>query len=430
MNMSAASATHQTERVLAMTLLQLTVILLSARVMHVLARRVGQPGVVGEILAGLMLGPCVLGALCPGFVQSLFGATPPLPMTILSQIGLILLMFQIGTEFRLDLLRGARDRRAVVGVALASVTVPLLTGLATGWMSAEALAPKVNPLAYSLFVGTALAITAVPVLGRILRELDLGRTQVGAVSLAAAAINDVVGWSLLAGISAFTTASFSWLQTGLQLGGIVALFVFAITAGRPLCAALVRRLPPSEGELSPNLLVIALAVVFCAGIATYELGVFVIFGGFLVGVLFHDQSSLVKAWDHQVGRFVEVFFLPIFFTLSGLRADISGFSSGHEWVWFGVLLACAVASKTLPAYLAARAFGLAQRDAASVGVLMNTRGLMELIVLNVGYDLGVLPKNAFSMLTIVAILTNLMTTPLLRWLRGRRAVSPLATAKA
>lgn len=419
MNMTTASAVHQTEHVLAMTLLQLIVILLAARAMHVLARCWGQPGVVGEIVAGLMLGPSVLGVLFPDAVQALFGSTPSLPMSILSQIGLILLMFQIGAEFRLDHLREARNRRAALGVAAACIVVPLFAGIAAGWASAPALAPQINPVAYSLFVGTALAITAVPVLGRILRDLDLGRTRIGAVALAAAATNDVIGWALLAGISAFAAAQFSWADSGLQLAGIVLLLAFAYVAGRPACAALVRRFPPVGGVLSPSLLVAVLAMIFCAGIATYQLGIFVVFGGFLVGMLFHDHPGVVRAWDQQVGRFVEAFFLPVFFTLTGLRTDVSGFSSGEEWMWLGVLLSCAVLAKVAPAYLAARSCGLAHRDAASVGVLMNTRGLMELVVLNVGYDLGVVPKSVFSMLVIVAVVTTVMTAPLLRRLLGR-----------
>lgn len=410
----AEISTHGAEHIFALILLQLAVILPAARLLHVLARRLRQPGVIGEIIAGIVLGPSMLGAWFPEVFHTLFAPATMLPMSIISQLGLLLLMFQIGSDFRLDALSDERNRRAVLAIASVSIVVPLVAGGVIGWLSAAALAPGKNPAVYSLFVGTALAITAVPVLGRIMRDFNLARTEVGAVAMGAAATNDVAGWTLLAAISAFATARFSIGQTGLQLGGIALLLAVALYAGRPFVHALVKRLQgPADDTLSPAMMMTILALIFCVGLATASLGIFAAFGGFLVGMLFHREQHVVAAWERQVGRFVDALFLPIFFTFTGLRTDIAGLTSGSDWAWLIALTACAIGAKIVPVYVAARRSGLGPETSRTLGVMMNTRGLMELVVLNVGRDLGVIPTNVFSMLVIVAVVTTLMTAPLL-----------------
>src|SRR5580658_547084 len=207
--MPVQSSVHQTENLLFLTLLQLTVMIAAARVGNQLLRRFGQPGVIGEILAGLILGPSLFGHFFPGAAVFLFGATASTPITIISQIGLVLLMFQIGIDFEFAHLTRAKNRNGMMGIAAASVGIPFALGFGIGRVSAPFLAPHIDPLTYSLFVGVGVAKTAVPILGRILREFDLTQTEVGVVAISAAAANDVIGWVMLAGISAYAAGHFS-----------------------------------------------------------------------------------------------------------------------------------------------------------------------------------------------------------------------------
>lgn len=412
--MQAQATTYQSESLLFATLLQLAVIVVVARLANVGLRRLGQPGVVGEMLAGLLLGPSLLGYVFPGLSAHLFAKSTDVPVGIISQIGLILLMFQIGSDFEFGHLGERRNRSSVLSIAAASVTVPLLLGGLVGWLSAPVLAPQVNRITYCLFLAVAMAITAVPVLGRILRELDLTRTRLGVVAITAAAINDVVGWILLAIIAAAATSSFSFWGTAVQLGGIGLFGLLLWWAGRPAADHLLRHHPVADGNVSPVLMSIVLALLFCCAMCTYALGIFAIFGGFAAGLLFHRKRAFVEAWRRQVGQFVLVFFLPIFFTYSGLRTNVLGVSTVAEWEWCIVLVSVACIAKIVPVYFAARHAGSAPADAISYGVLMNTRGLMELIVLNIGYELGYLPQPVFTMMVLMAIVSTFMTVPLMR----------------
>ncbi|QUT06276.1 cation:proton antiporter [Sphingobium phenoxybenzoativorans] len=405
---------HQTEQLLFTVLLQLIVMIGAARLMHSLFRRMGQPGVVGEIVAGLLLGPSLFGHFFPGASLALFGAKPEPAITILSQIGLILLMFQIGSEFEYGRLRLPRLRQTTLFVAATSILAPFAVGFGIGRLSAATLAPGIDPLVYSLFCGVAVAITAVPILGRILKEYGLTQTDVGIIAISAAAVNDVVGWVLLACISAFATAQLSGQYLLTHLGGLL-VFIFALRfLAAPLADRLVARFPVRDGHIPPNLLAILLAIMFALAICTYALGIFAIFGGFAAGLLFHRHRALVEAWHNQVGQFVLVFFLPIFFTFTGLRTNLLGLTSGPELFWLAAVCLAAIAAKVVPVYLAGRANGLPHRDSMMLGTLMNTRALMELIVLNIGYDLGFLPKSMFTILVVMAVVTTVMTGPILR----------------
>lgn len=408
------ASVHQTEHLLFTVLLQLIVMIAAARFMHTLFRRIGQPGVVGEIVAGLLLGPSFFGHFFPDLAVALFGAKPDAAISVLSQIGLILLMFQIGSGFEFDRLRAPHLRSTVLVIALVSVAVPLGVGFGAGHLSARTLAPGIDPTIYSLFCGVAMAITAVPVLGRILGEYGLEKTDLGLIAISAAALNDVAGWVLLAGISAFAAAQLSggylaWHLGGLALLALVLRFVLA-----PLVDRLMAWFPVKDGQIPPNLLALLLCLMFGLAIATFTLGIFAIFGGFAAGLLCHRHRDFVAAWHTQVGRFVLVFFLPVFFTFTGLRTNLLGLSSGPELFWLFAACLLAIVAKVAPVYVAARATGMAHRDSLLLGSFMNTRGLMELIVLNVGYDLGFLPHSMFTILVIMAIVTTVMTGPILR----------------
>ena len=413
------SSVHQTENLLFFILLQLIVMIAAARAGNRILRRFSQPGVVGEIIAGLLLGPSLFGHFFPTASVTLFGSTASTPITIISQIGLVLLMFQIGTDFEFGLLRQARNRRGTLGIAIASITVPCMLGFAIGELSARALAPAANALTYSLFCGVGLAITAVPILGRILREFDLTDTDIGVVAISAAAVNDVVGWILLAAISAYASAHFSTRSVLLQVAGVVLLGVLAWLVVRPLTRWLLRKMPVTQGSVPPDLMTIVLCLIFVMGICTYKLGIFTIFGGFLAGLLFHQNRQFVDAWRAQVGKFVLVFFLPVFFTYTGLRTNVLGLAGESDWLWLCLILGGAILGKVVPVYLAGRSCGFDRNESLILGSLMNTRALMELIVLNIGYDLGFIPPKAFTMFVIMAVVTTVMTGPLLRFLLPR-----------
>lgn len=421
---------HQTEETLVVVLAQLIVIVLAARLAGNTAVAVRQPRAVGEIVAGLLLGPSLFGALLPGVSASLFTDAAAGPMLVLSQIGLILLMFQIGSDFEFAHLQGAVNRRAVVLITSFSVLAPLIAGFAFGWISAPRLAPDIPALPYSLFVSIAFAITAVPILGRILREYQMTRTPTGVIAISAAAGNDAIGWLLLAAVAAFASAGELSIASALQLGGLGALLGLFWFAGRPLVRALVDKFPLIDGEIPPVLVTITLALIFAAGIATQKLGIFTIFGGFLLGLLFHAYTDFVAAWRRQVGQFVLVFFLPIFFTYTGLRTNVLGLTTTEDWAWCAAIFAGAVASKVAPVYIAARLAGLSRSDAQLIGVLMNTRALMELIVLNIGLNLGFIPQDVFTMLVIMAIATTVMTGPLLQYLHRRDGRAPIVLIDA
>jgi Kef-type K+ transport system membrane component KefB len=405
---------HETEVLLFTTLLQLIVMVGAARYMHTVFRRMGQPGVIGEIFAGLLLGPSFFGHFFPQLSLAMFGAHASAPITIISQIGLIFLMFQIGMDFQFAHLTTQRNRRAVIGVTIVSVGMPLALGFALGALSAAALAPGIDPVRFSLFLGLGLAITAVPILGRILRQFGLTHTEVGVVAISSAAINDVIGWLLLSVVSAYAAATLSTLHVMMQLGGLLGLVAVLWFLLRPLVAFLMRRYPSHNGEINPNLMAIVVCLMFALGICTYRLGIFAIFGGFAGGILFHNYPEFVEAWRKQVGRFVLVFFLPVFFTYTGLRTNVLGLTSLADWQWLAVILSTAILGKTIPVYFMGRACGFDRSQSAILGVLMNTRALMELIVINIAFDLGLIPQKVFTMLVIMAVVTTLMAGPLLK----------------
>src|SRR5271170_1050521 len=345
-----STSTSQSENLLFFTLLQLVVMIGAARYLHTVFRRLGQPGVIGEIFAGLLLGPSLIGHFFPQVSHALFGEHASTPITIISQIGLILLMFQIGMDFEFAHLSSRRNRRATIAVTIVSVGVPLAVGVLLGHLSAPILAPGIEPVRYSLFLGLGLAITAVPILGRILRQYGLTQTEIGVVAISAAAVNDVIGWLLLSAVSAYAASTFSGTHVFIQYAGLLAFSAVLWFVLRPLAARLVARFPSRAGEVNPNLMAVVICLIFLLGACTYQLGIFAIFGGFAGGVLFHSHKKFVEAWRSQVGRFVLVFFLPVFFTYTGLRTNVLGLSTVTDWQWLAIILSAAILSKIVPVY--------------------------------------------------------------------------------
>lgn len=419
---AAASGVHATEHLLFFTLLQLSIIVLAARAGGGLARRVGQSVAVGEIITGILLGPSLFGALAPEAFAWVFRSTPPQPLTILSQVGLLLLMFQIGLEFDFAHLTERRNRRAVLAVSIAGLVAPFGLGLVFAHLAPASLVVTPDRLGFSLFVATAFSITALPILGRIMIEFELTRSPLGVIAISAAAVNDVVGWLLLALVTAMSTAALVPSEMLLRVLGVVAFGAVCWWGVRPLLERFVesqmaQMASGGTRQMPSALMGVLIAAIFLAGMTTYTLGIFAIFGGFMMGVLLHRQVEFVALWNDKVGAFVNVFFLPVFFTFTGLRTDIGSLSSGSAWGWCALLVALATLGKFGACWLAARWSGLGPLESRIVGVMMNTRALMELIIINVGYDLGVIGREVFTMLVLMAIFSTVITTPALRrWL--------------
>jgi Kef-type K+ transport system membrane component KefB len=414
---SAQGGVQTTEHILFFTLVQLAVIIIAARVAGYLARRVGQPRAVGEIVAGLLLGPSLFGLVAPETFQLIFRSTDTTPISVMSQIGLIMLMFQVGLEFDFSQLKSPENKRAVGFISVLGIALPFVLGMTFGYGSAPHLAVGISVPEYALFIATAFSITAVPILGRIMMEFDLTRTRIGVITISSAAVNDAVGWMLLAFISAAVTAHFSVAGMLAQLGLLSLYVIVCLYAVRQVLRFIVRRFEFNHQALPQDLMAILLVIVFTSAMLTSKLGIFAIFGGFMMGVLLHDQRELVEAWKNKVADLVTVFFLPIFFTYTGLRTDIGGLETAELWLWCAVLVFLAVLGKFGGCYVGARLAGLERPEARNIAIMMNTRALMERVVVTVGFELGVIPGQVFTMLVLMAIVSTIMTAPGLRaWL--------------
>jgi Kef-type K+ transport system membrane component KefB len=409
----AVVGAHKNELLLFFTLLELSIIVLAGRIGGSLATRCGQSPAVGEIIIGTLLGPSLFGWISPHTFNFVFHSAPPEPLLILAQLGLVLLMFQIGLEFDFAHLGERTNRAAVARISVACLALPFIGGFTLGYllMASSGVDGRVNT---ALFVATAFSITALPILGRIMIEYDLTRTRLGVIAICAAAVNDVVGWLLLALITALAVSNFAPSEFAVRVGLVIAFGLVSVKAVRPLLKRAIQRSSPNSERMSGNLLGGLLVVVFIAAMTTYKIGIFAIFGGFMMGVILFDEPQLIAAWRARVGGFVTVFFLPIFFTYTGLRTSIGSLDSVTDWSWCVAIVAVASLSKWCGAYWGARRSGFNHPEAAMMGFMMNTRALMELIVINVGFDLGVISQKLFTMLVIMAIFSTVITTPAIR----------------
>jgi Kef-type K+ transport system membrane component KefB len=412
-----------TENALLIVLIQLIVIISAARVFGALFRRMGQPLVCGEIAAGLILGPSVFGGMFPELFQRVFDPSVSNVFSILSQVGLILLMFLIGLEFDFDHL--ARGRSTALSISAAGILLPFSLGFLLGsWMDAELglSGPWIN---FALFMGIAMSITAIPILGRIMVELNINRTRIGALTISAAAMDDVAGWIILALVTAIVRSTLSAVTFGLMLVEALAFAACMIWIVRPLLRTwAASHLRTHHGMLSLGGLALILIGILIAATVTNLIGIFSIFGAFVFGAILYDQHELREAIQARLRDFVTTFFLPIFFTYTGLRTDIGTMTGGALWTMCALVLVTAIVGKFGGCWLAARASGLPWREASMIGVMMNTRALMELIVINIGFDLGVIPQSVFFMLVFMAVVTTYITAPVLRRLIRSSELEP------
>lgn len=401
-------------------ILQLAIIVGASRLFGALFRKIGQPQVCGEVAAGLLLGPSFLGGIFPGVFRAVFDPSVSGIFSVLSQIGLVLMMFLIGMEFDFEHL--AENRMTALSVSLVGIVIPFALGLGLGWHVNTELGLGGRWWNLGLFMGVAMSITAIPVLGRILIELGLNRTWIGAVTISAAAIEDAIGWVMLAAVTAVVRSTLEPGRMWLMVAAVVLFAAIVRLVVRPLFLRWIRADMKREGgEISLNGMAVILILVFLCAAATNKIGIFSIFGAFFLGSTLYDQHDFVAAVRRRVSDFVTVFFLPIFFTYTGLRTDIGTMQGAGLWLLCGLVLLTAIVGKLGGCALAARWNGLSWRDSMAIGVMMNTRGLMELIVINVGLDLGIIPKSVFFMLVLMAVVTTYMTAPLLRWMTPRQA---------
>jgi len=337
-------------------------------------------------------------------------------------VGLVLLLFLIGIEFDFSHIR--RQGRLAAAVSASGVIVPFGLGAGLAWamtprLEALGATGPIDPRSFALFLGTAMSITAIPILGRILIEMGLQHTPLGATVIAAAACDDAIGWTLLAGVSAVAAGGFEATSIIRMVAAVAAFAAFTMLVLRPLLLPRLERAVDAFGRLPVGGLSVVLALVLVAAWVTSLIGIFAIFGAFLLGASLSGSPRVREAVAAHFTDFVTVFFLPIFFTYTGLRTSIGSLASLEAWGWCAAVFAVAVIGKWGGCGLAARLGGMPAGEAACVGVLMNTRALMELIVVNVGMDLGVIPPAVSCMLVLMAIGTTLMTTPFAtRLLRG------------
>lgn len=433
------------EAVVLPLLWQVGLIILAARLFAMLFRKLGQPTTVGEIAAGLIIGPSVLGKLAPGVYAAIFhptleglslGMSDQLIRWILtsfSQFGLILLLFLIGMEFDFKHLKVSG--KAAVAVSFTGVCLPFALGILVASILLPHVGPGIDKLGFSLFLGTAMSITAIPILGRIMIEMGISRSRIGALTISAAAVDDALGWILLATVAAMVKSRLAgdgavdWGHTALMLTETVLFAAAMVYVVRPLLKKwIATAMSRGRGELSLNNMAILLAILFACAIITNLIGIFAIFGAFVLGAILSEEAEFREAVNRKFKDFVTAFFLPIFFAYTGSRTDIGTLGTPLMWGLCGLVSLAAIVGKFGGCGMAAWLTGSPPREAACIGVMMNTRALMELVVVNVGKDLGVIPDSVYCMLVIMALLTTVMTTPiLLRTMRGTE-IEPMIEA--
>ncbi|MDP9194062.1 MAG: cation:proton antiporter [Acidobacteriota bacterium] len=389
----------------ALTLLQICIIVLAGRAVGLLLKRLGQPTVIGEIAGGILLGPSAFGYFAPDLFARIFPAESIPTLQSLSQIGLILFMFLVGLEFAPELMRG--KRRSVIVISHVSIVVPFLLGTALAvYLYPRVSDPGVTFRSFTLFLGTAMSITAFPVLARILAERGLTKTPMGNTVIACAAVDDVTAWCILAFVVVLARSG-DPSQLAIQLALVVIFILAMIFVVRPL----LRKLAPAK--VTDTSLAALLLLVLASSWTTELLGIHALFGAFLAGAIMPREASLNEAIIPHIRGLTSVIFLPLFFAVTGLRTNVGLLRTPELWLCCALVLLVAIAGKLGGATLSARAIGFSWRDATAIGALMNTRGLMEMVVLNIGRDIGVVSDSLFTMCIIMALVTTAMTTPLL-----------------
>jgi Kef-type K+ transport system membrane component KefB len=402
---------------LALLIVQLLVIVLATQAVGGLATLLRQPAVVGEIAAGVLLGPSLVGHVWPEAYTFLFPQASLDILRVLSQLGVILFMFSVGLDLDASHLR----QRAPTAIAVShfSIVVPFLLGVGAALVLYAPYAPEGVPFhAFALFMGIALSITAFPVLARVIEERGLTRTALGSTALACAAVDDVTAWSLLAAVVTLVTAGGVGGTLAVMVGALAIFMAAMVWLVKPWLA---RGFAGHTGPLSRRRTALVLVVLLASALLTELIGIHALFGAFVAGVIMPADEGLRRQLRERLESLSSVFLLPVFFAYTGLRTEIGLLNDAAGWAVCAGIILVAVAGKLVGSMLAARWSGSNWHDAFVIGALMNTRGLMELVALNVGYDLGILSPVMFTMLVVMALVTTAMTGPLIDLARGGSA---------
>ena len=409
--------------------LQIAVILLFCRLVGSIAARFGQPQVVAEMLAGVLLGPSLFGLFWPEAQGWLFpwdkAQTLRDTQSYLfpaSQLGLALYMFVVGMEFRVDIVR--KRLKSSIAVSAAGMIAPFALGAALAWVLfnyTELFPKKTSLMEAMLFLGASMCITAFPMLARIIHFKKLSGTTMGTVALGAGAIDDATAWCLLAVV----LASFdnNWSRALVNIGGGVAYVAFTLLVVKPLLAR-ARSLIVKEGALTEAGLVMGLALMALGAWFTDLIGLHAVFGAFVMGAAI-PRGVIVRDLIGRIQPLTVALLLPLFFTYSGLNTKIGLLNTGFLWLMCGAVLVAAVLGKGVACWLAARATGIPNREALGIGTLMNARGLMELIIINIGLQRGIISEGLFAVLVIMAVVTTLMASPIFDRLVGTDHCKPV-----
>jgi Kef-type K+ transport system membrane component KefB len=391
-------------------LLQIIVIIVTARLFGSIFRGLGQPPVMGEMVAGIALGPSVLGLVSPQTTAFLFPSSSMTTLGVFSQVGVVLFMFVVGME--LDLQHVRERASTAIMVSHVGIVVPFLLGAALALSLYGSVAiPGTSFTAFALFMGIAMSITAFPVLARILKDRGLADTPLGSMALACASIDDVTAWCILAFVVAVTKSS-GFIGTALTFGLTLLFVVVMLLLVKPRIETLINR-RIADVKYSRIMMAGILAFVLSCAWFTETIGIHALFGGFIAGVVMPSSPEVQAFLKDKIESFSAAALLPLFFVFTGLRTQVTLLNDWWGWLMCLLIIVVAVAGKLGGSMLTARWTRMSWRDSFSLGVLMNTRGLVELVVLNIGYDLGILSPRIFVMMVIMALVTTFMTAPLL-----------------
>ena len=400
---------------LSILLTQIIVILTMAGLFRRLFRWVGQPPVMGEMVAGIVLGPSVLGLIYPPALSFLFPASSLETLRQLSQIGVVLFMFIVGTELNVRHLR--EKGSAAVMISHASIIVPFLLGTALSlFLYHEVAPPGTSFNAFALFIGVAMSITAFPVLARILEDRGLSQTTLGSIAITCAAVDDVTAWCILALVIALVKSA-GLASSAMTIGLTLVFAVAMLFVVRPQLARVIKE--PDSQLHRRRLIPIILAFVLACALLTETIGIHALFGAFVAGVVMPPSTEFRIFLKDKLEAFSSYALLPLFFAFTGLRTQVSLLNDWQGWLLCAVIILVAIAGKLGGSMLMSRWTGMSWTQSFSIGVLMNTRGLVELVVLNIGYDLGILSGRIFAMMVLMALVTTFMTSPLLSLVKNR-----------